>query len=70
MRTFRRLLLTNTVIVVIALVSLTVDLVFYLKAGAGWDNGLWHVFVLLLVAGAGFVQGYRLRKLLAEHRRK
>lgn len=61
--------MTNTVIVVIALVALTVDVVFYLKAGAGWENGLWHIFVLLLVALAGIVQGYRLRRLLADRRK-
>lgn len=61
--------MTNTVIVAIALVALTVDVVFYLKAGAGWENGLWHIFVLLLVALAGIVQGYRLRRLLADRRK-
>ncbi|WP_306576702.1 hypothetical protein [Alistipes putredinis] len=69
MRTFRHLLMTNTLIVVIALVALTVDVVFYLKAGAGWENSLWHIFVLLLVAVAGIVQGWRLRRLLARYRR-
>lgn len=63
-------MMTNTVIVAIALVALTVDVVFYLKAGAGWEGGLWHIFVLLLVAGAGIVQGYRLRRLVADRRRK
>lgn len=61
--------MTNTLIVVIALVALTVDVVFYLKAGAGWENSLWHIFVLLLIAVAGIVQGWRLRRLLARYRR-
>lgn len=49
--------MTNTLIVVIALVALTVDVVFYLNAGAGWENSLDAYLRALLVAGGGYRAG-------------